>query len=413
MRYVRFACAISGFLLFGCGSNGPAAPDPVNGAGAQAGKSSGQQGGSGGMLATGGSAGEAGTYSGGMAQGGSSGTSGGATSGGATSAGMAGATSCPGGVTPPSGTAPALVPGEWTNISPPGLYRPRGSVPPYGVMDVHSVRCSPYTLYVLTDVEGLWKSMDGGSTWSLIGNLPSPNSPGVMALDPSDPAHLYLVGGVRGASLGFWVSSDGGETWAQPKSFTDGANNSEEGWTNDVYQVAADPADFKHVLLTFHSGFAFKADAGLLESTDGGESWKRHAPQANWGAGSGISFLNDRNTWLLATQGGGYFRTSDAGATWAHVSSENSMHGACIGFFSEAGILYVGANNQILRSSDMGVSFDTTGPYGSDGYYQVIGDGNFLYAQISNTGANSMGPQPYITSPDGDGQNWTSYNEQT
>ncbi len=44
-----------------------------------------------------------------------------------------------------------------------------------------------------------------------------------------------------------------------------------------------------------------------------------------------------------------------------------------------------------------------------DGYYQVIGDGNALYAQESNTGANSVGPQPYITSPETDGKNWSPY----
>ena len=55
------------------------------------------------------------------------------------------------------------------------------------------------------------------------------------------------------------------------------------------------------------------------------------------------------------------------------------------------------------------MTWEAVGPSFQDGYYQVIGDGNVLYAQESNTGANSVGPQPYITSPETDGATWTPY----
>ena len=280
-------------------------------------------------------------------------------------------------------------------------------------MDVHVSPCNPYLLYVVTDVAGMWRSNDGGAVWKQISNLPMPLSTGVMQISAANPSVLYYGGGVRGASLGFWISKDGGDTWAQPKGFTDGANNAAGGWTNDVYSVVMDPSDAQHLLLTFHSGFEFKADAGVLESKDGGTSWIRHAPMGGWGAGHGISFLGNSTTWLLATQGNGYWRTTNSGGTWTKVSDHNSMHGACIGTYSKAGVLYVGSNNQIMRSTDNGASFTFVGPKFADGFYQVIGDGTNLFAQESNTGANSVGPQPYITSPDGDGVNWSPYNTQT
>jgi hypothetical protein len=313
----------------------------------------------------------------------------------------------------PTGTPPALVVGQWVNISPPGLYRPRGSVPSYGVMDVHMSPCNPYLLYLVTDIEGMWRSADGGATWKQIGNLPQPLSSGVMQVSRSNPSVLYYVGGVRGSSLGFWISRDGGDTWAQPKGFTDGANNSAGGWTNDVYSVVADPTDDQHLLLTFHSGFEFKGDAGVLETKDGGMSWIRHAPMSGWGAGHGISFLGNSATWLLATQVDGYWRTSDSGTTWTKVSDHDSMHGACLATYSKAGVLYVGSNNQIMRSTNNGMSFDLVGPKFADGYYQVVTDDTHLFAQESNTGSNTAGPQPYVTSPDGDGVTWTAYNGQT
>jgi photosystem II stability/assembly factor-like uncharacterized protein len=316
-------------------------------------------------------------------------------------------------VTTPIGNAPALTPGQWTNISPPGLFRPHQSKPPYGCMDIHIRPCSPYVLYLTTDVEGMWKSTDGGSTWAKIGNLPTPISPGVIQIDPSNPQSMYYGGGVRGASLGFWVSADGGDTWTEPAGFAAHADNSVGGWVNDVYDVRADPMDFKHVLLTFHGPWEGKTDAGVLETMDGGNTWGRHVPSAAWGAGHSIFFLGNRSTWLLGTQANGFWRTADSGVTWTQVSTQAMQHGGVNTFYSKTGVLYVGALSQILRSTDNGLTFTMVGPHTQDGYYAVIGDGNFLYAQLGNTGDNSVGSQPYSVSMETDGITWTPYNGQT
>jgi hypothetical protein len=322
-----------------------------------------------------------------------------------------------------SGPPPALTTGRWVNLSPPGLYRPDGSVPSYGCMDIHVLPCDPFTLYLTTDIEGLWKSTDGGASWHPIGNLPSPISPGVVQIDPKNPRSLYYGGGVRGASLGFWVSTDGGDTWAQPPAFVAQANNSVGGWSNDVYVVQSDPADFRHVLVTFHSPWEFGPAAGVLESKDGGGTWIRHGPLtalalpdggvAALGAGHSVFFLGSPGTWLLGTQGHGHWRTTDSGATWTQVSAVNMQHGGARPFYSRAGVLYVPALGTILRSTDNGLTFAPVGPQTQDGYYDVVGDGNLLYAQPGNTGGNTTGPKPYVTSMEADGVTWASFNDQT
>ncbi len=313
----------------------------------------------------------------------------------------------------PSGPTPTLEPGRWTNISPPGLHRPYGATPPFGCMDIHVLPCSPSTLYLTTDSEGMWRSTDGGATWSTIGDLPEPVSPGVMEIDPADPQRMYYGGGVRGASLGFWISTDGGDTWATPDGFAAHADNSAGGWTNDVYHVAVDPTDFDHVLLGFHSGFEFEADAGVLESSDGGQSWTRHDPQPGWGAGHSIWFVGGAQTWLLGTQGDGYWRTADGGAAWTQVHEVDMQHGGVDAYYAKNGVLYVGALGGILRSEDDGLTFELVGPPTSDGYYSVVGDGTQLYAQLGNTGGNTTGPQPFVVSAEDDGFGWTAQNEQT
>jgi hypothetical protein len=323
----------------------------------------------------------------------------------------------------PSGNPPPLTTGRWINISPPGLYRPDGSVPSYGCMDIHVLPCDPYTLYLTTDIEGMWKSTDGGATWRSIGNLSAPVSPGVMQIDPKNPLSMYYGGGVRGASLGFWVSADGGNTWTQPPAFVAQANNSMGGWSNDVYVVQADPADFQHVLVTFHSPWEFGTAAGVLESKDGGNTWVRHGPltalsladggTTALGAGHSIFFLGNASTWLLGTQGHGFWRTTDSGTTWTQVSTVDMQHGGARPFYAKTGVLYVPALSTILRSTDNALSFASVGPQTPDGFYDVIGDDRRLYAQSGNTGGNSTGPKPYLTSPEGDGITWTPLNDQT
>jgi photosystem II stability/assembly factor-like uncharacterized protein len=286
--------------------------------------------------------------------------------------------------------------------------------PPFGCMDVHVDPCNSAVLYLTTDVEGLWRSTDAGATWAMIGDLPAPTSPGVLAINPANPQQMYYGGGVRGASVGFWASIDGGNTWKQPAGFTAKSDNSVDSWGNDVYDVKADPNDFQHVLLTFHSPWEFKNDPGVLETKDGGASWTRHLAISGWGTGHSIWFLKDSNTWLIGTQANGYWRTEDSGTNWTKVSDQVMQHGGTDAFYSKTGVLYVGAFGQILRSVDNGKHFDLVGPKTGDGYYAIIGDGKRMYAQVANTGQNGTNTaQSYIVSNEDDGVNWTTFNDQT
>src|SRR5258708_38020652 len=108
-------------------------------------------------------------------------------------------------------------------------------------MDMHVLPCSPSTLYLTTDVEGMWKSTDAGATWKKIGNLPEPGSPGVMEIDPKNPKSMYYIGGVRVASVGFWVSSGGGDTRPVPAAFASTAAYYIDGMDPDVNDITASP----------------------------------------------------------------------------------------------------------------------------------------------------------------------------
>ena len=321
---------------------------------------------------------------------------------------------------------PVLTPGVWKDITPPQLYPDltrsmqdsiAAKLPfTYGVMDMKINPHDPSTLYITTDEFGMWRSTNGGSTWTRIGNLTTPtwnhltylDSPGDMVINPRNPLQMYSVGGVRGSTQGFWVSNDGGETWSRPKGFTDNATDKVGGWTMDCYDVKADPGDFDHVLVTFHSGFERTGDAGVLESRDGGNTWIRHWPHL-FGHGDSVWFLKDSKTWLVGSQASGYWRTADSGENWTQVSKEEMQHGGTDCFYSRTGVLYVGASHHILRSTDNGLTFTNVGPSIRDGFYAIVGDGSYLYTCLANTGGDTVGKTPYLISPETDGMTWTPY----
>jgi len=312
-------------------------------------------------------------------------------------------------------SAPILPLGVWTNISPAGINFNNDKDHPIFTQGITLDPSNPDVLYLSVssyDVfnGGLWKSSDRGSTWTKIGlgkyyhNTTLVDEPIRVRVDPKNPLHLYVADGVRGDCMGFWVSTDGGKTLVMPTGFLN--------WVltigvPDVYDCAPDPADFNHVLLAFHNPWR-STGAGVAESLDGGETWISHYPPpgSNWYAGMSVAFLGNSATWLLGSQGQGYWRTANSGATWTQVSTTNIQHGGGNSYRAKSGVLYASGSPKNIRSTDNGVTWTPVGPGMYSGYNSIWGDGNLLYA------APFAGPTPFVTSPESDGLTWSNYNSQ-
>ena len=312
----------------------------------------------------------------------------------------------------PASARPRLIPGAWVDITPPAAQ----------VNVANNIFCqgmaidpgNPSTLYLgvcafdVSKPVGLYKSADGGSHWKRVGNLDEPVH---VAVDPRNSNHLYCVDGVRGATIGFWISNDGGESWNKPAGFT--AATANPVGTQDLYSLATEPGDFNHVLVSFHSPWNGRNNAGVLESTDGGITWVAHDPPAASAGGYGMAVffldfprhsLGNGKTWLFTAQQGGFFRTTDGGASWNLVHTNPMTHGGNQIYCSRAGVLYSGGYQYPSRSTDNGLTWAQV-KTGLDysWYIGVSGDGKNLYTAGSGTN------RPFFISPESDGTAWTAF----
>jgi hypothetical protein len=433
-------------LAYGCASDGPgAAGDDVglNGAsGDSAGTNEGTTGGSTGTsgITTGATmpaaaGGAAGSSSPGVSgSGGSAGKGGGTSMGGA--GGSGGATRLDGGVfvgpTCASASAkfptdaPQLTTGIWKDISPKGPKFGWGAENVF-VQGMAIDPCNPATIYVTvsgfnsttfaTVVGGLFRSTDAGSTWTTVGPFDQPIN---VRVDPKNPLHMYVGDGVRGSTTGFWVTADGGKNWVVPSGFKTLSQSLND---TDVYHVEPDPADFNHVLLSFHwnwhncDDFGFGAcTSGVAESTDGGTTFVIHDPNPGWAGAGGydVFFLynpaldiGDKNTWLFGTQGKGYWRTADGGKTWNQVTTQSMTHGGGQIYYTSKGTLYASSDGPVLRSTDNGVTWTSVGT--TKGTTSVFGDGKYVYAH----GAYANIGGPFSVSLETDGAKWSAFNAQS
>jgi PA domain/Sortilin, neurotensin receptor 3, len=128
----------------------------------------------------------------------------------------------------------------------------------------------------------------------------------------ADDADQLLVGSVSG---GVWKTTDGGVTWTPVDDFLDSLA---------VGSMLADPDDDNRVFLGSGEGF-FNVDAaqgvGIFESDDFGDAWNLLPATDN----DDFAYVNrlgriPGTNVLLAATGTGIWRSPDLGASWSEVS---------------------------------------------------------------------------------------------
>ncbi len=135
-------------------------------------------------------------------------------------------------------------------------------------------RASDGTLYVLVARRSehgeindagdgaIYRSTDGAETWSQVNMPAGANAPNGLHVDAADPHRLYLATwarakGLRGEGGGVWLSTDAGKNWRHVLD-----------QDQHIYDVTGDP---RHPNVFYASGF----ESSAWRSADRGEHWTR------------------------------------------------------------------------------------------------------------------------------------------
>jgi photosystem II stability/assembly factor-like uncharacterized protein len=185
----------------------------------------------------------------------------------------------------------------------------------------------------LSPGDGMYRSTDGGKTWSRIGLADAGQIARIM-VDPRDPDRLYVavLGHAFGpnATRGVFRSSDGGTTWQKILFQSDSAG---------AIDLVLDPSNPRVLYAalwqaqrtpwSFTSGGTY---SGLYKSTDGGDSWtdltrKKGMPAGVIGRiGVAVSYHDPNRVWaLVEAKEGGLFRSDDGGETWRRTSDDHDI----------------------------------------------------------------------------------------
>lgn len=181
---------------------------------------------------------------------------------------------------------------------------------------------------------GIWKTTDAGVVWNPIFDSQHVASIGALAVAPSDPQVIYVGTGesdIRSdlsSGDGVYKSTDGGQTWSNI-----GLRDSKQ-----ISKVVVDPRDSK-VVYVAALGHAYtpNAERGVFKSTDAGASWAKVLDQGPDIGAADLAIATENPNILFATMwrarrppwsvyaplggpGSGLFRSRDGGATWIHLT---------------------------------------------------------------------------------------------
>jgi len=198
--------------------------------------------------------------------------------------------------------------GNWSLIGPISLPS-NATSQPNGLGRVNCLAFHPTNaniFYAGSPSGGIWKTADGGTTWSvLISNLPSIGVSAIL-LHPTDE-NLILIGtGDRDAGdapgIGVYKSTDGGSTW----------NSSNSGMGNKTVGMLVRHPSNVNIILAATSG-------GIYKSTDGGSNWTLKSSNSN--NYKDIRFKPGDPAIVYATEGGKFYRSTNTGDSWSQVTS--------------------------------------------------------------------------------------------
>lgn len=177
---------------------------------------------------------------------------------------------------------------------------------------------------------GVYRSMDGGKTWTHMG-LKDSHHIGRIVIHPTDPNVVYVaaLGRLWGANKerGVFKTTDGGKTWTLALFI-----NEDTG----VVDIAMDPQSPNTLYAAAYqrrrTAYGFNGSgphSALYKTTDGGATWRKLTKGLPEGGETGrigvtVYCKNPNIVYAIIQHAqGGVFRSEDKGETWTRMSETN------------------------------------------------------------------------------------------
>ncbi|MEM1110485.1 MAG: glycosyl hydrolase [Pseudomonadota bacterium] len=181
--------------------------------------------------------------------------------------------------------------------------------------------------------DGVYRSADAGKTWQHAG-LKESQTISALRIHPQDPDTVYaaVLGSpfVPSAERGIFRTRDGGATWEKILFRSDKAGG---------IDLAMDPSDPNRLIATLWQVYrrpwqlsSGGPESGIYESLDGGDSWTEITDRPGLPEGPlgkmtvSISAPNpDRIYANIEAKAGGLYRSDDGGQTWAYINGAKKL----------------------------------------------------------------------------------------
>ena len=182
--------------------------------------------------------------------------------------------------------------------------------------------------------DGVYKSEDGGKTWTHMGLRESQHVGGI-AIDPRDPDRVFVaaLGALWGPNeeRGLYRTEDGGDSWTKVLGISDNTG---------AVDVLMDPRDPDRIYAAAYQrerrNWSFVGggpEGGIYRSEDGGDTWEKldnGLPDPDIGKiGLAISASQPDIVYAIVEaqdrQQTGLYRSDDRGASWEHRNTINPI----------------------------------------------------------------------------------------
>lgn len=273
---------------------------------------------------------------------------------------------------------------------------------------------------------GVWKSTDGGTTWTKdFAPSSSSNFCVDLVMDPNNSNTLYSAHGLYASTDGIYKTTNGGGSWRKP---TTGFPSTTTKYRRISLAISPSNSNILYACLADSNSFTHS----IQKSTNGGENWFAvGTPYDNSSAVNGthlggqgwynnVIIVHPTNPNIVYTGGINLFKSSNGGVNWTRISDGYGspyvhVDQHAIAFDpTNPEIMYFGCDGGIFKTTNGGSSFiDVNSNFRTVQFYSgaVHPTQNIYYGGTQDNGTMKTTSHPtwsIVLGGDG-GATWVDY----